>query len=151
MNKKYIVMDGEIFYGAAYKGSKQYSQQDIKTANATGFGADADDYAERGIDLNEQLIRNKPATFFMRVRGDAMIGAGIHDGDIVIVDRSLKATSGKVVIAILNGEMLIRRLEKTFNKIRLLPDTEKLSPIEVDTSCNEFSIWGVVTYSIHTP
>lgn len=144
-------MDGEMFYGAAYKGSKQYSQQDIKTANATGFGAAADDYAERGIDLNEQLIHNKPATFFMRVRGDAMIDAGIHDGDIVIVDRSLKAVSGKVVIATLNGEMLIRRLEKTFNKIRLIPDTAKLSPIEVDTSCNEFSIWGVVTYSIHTP
>jgi len=144
-------MDGEMFYGAAYKGSKQYSQQDIKTANATGFGAAADDYAERGIDLNEQLINNKPATFFMRVRGDAMIDAGIHDGDIVIVDRSLKAVSGKVVIAILNGEMLIRRLEKTFNKIRLVPDTAKLSPIEVDTSCNEFAIWGVVTYSIHTP
>lgn len=144
-------MDGEIFYGAAYKGSKQFSQQDIKTANATGFGAAADDYAERGIDLNEQLIKNKPATFFMRVRGDAMIGAGIYDGDIVIVDRSLKAASGKVVIAILNGEMLIRRLEKTFNKIRLVPDTPKLSAIEVDTSCNEFAIWGVVTYSIHTP
>ena len=144
-------MDGEIFYGAAYRGSKQYGQQDIKTANATGFGAAADDYAERGIDLNEQLIRNKPATFFMRVRGDAMIGAGIHDGDIVIVDRSLKVTSGKVVIAILNGEMLIRRFEKTFNKIRLVPETAKLSPIDVDTSCNEFAIWGVVTYCIHTP
>jgi DNA polymerase V len=144
-------MDGELFFGAAYKGSKQFNQHHIKTADATGFGAAADDYAERGIDLNEQLIRNKPATFFMRVRGDAMIGAGIHDGDIVIVDRSVKAASGKVVIATLNGEMLIRRLEKTFNKIRLLPETNKLSPIEVDTSCNEFSIWGVVTFSIHTP
>jgi len=144
-------MDEEMFYGAAYKGSKQYSQRDIKTADATGFGAAADDYAERGIDLNEQLVRNKPATFFMRVRGDAMVGAGIHDGDIVIVDRSLKAVSGKVVIATLNGEMLIRRLEKTFNKIRLLPETNKLSPIEVDTSGNEFAIWGVVTYAIHTP
>ena len=142
-------MDGEIFYGAAYKGSKQFSQQNIKTANATGFGAAADDYAERGIDLNEQLIRNKPATFFMQVRGDAMIGAGIFDGDIVIVDRSLKAVSGKVVIATLNGEMLIRRLEKTFNKIRLVPETSKLSPIEVDTSTNEFAIWGIVTYCIH--
>jgi DNA polymerase V len=142
-------MDEEIFFGAAYKGSKQYSQHDIKTANATGFGAAADDYAERGIDLNEQLIGNKAATFFMRVRGDAMIDAGIHDGDIVIVDRSMKAVSGKVIIATLNGEMLIRRLEKTFNKIRLVPDTAKLSAIEVDVSCNEFSIWGVVTYSLH--
>ena len=143
-------MDEDIFYGAAYRGSKQYSQQNIKTADATGFGAAADDYAERGIDLNEQLVRNKPATFFMRVRGDAMTGAGIHDGDIVIVDRSLKPASGKVVIAVLNGEMLIRRLEKTFNKIRLLPETSKLAAIDVDTSCNEFAIWGVVTYSIHT-
>jgi DNA polymerase V len=68
-------------------------------------------YGER-IDLNEQLIRNKPATFFMRVSGDAMIGAGIFNGDIVIVDRSVKPVSGKIVIAILNGEMLIRRLKK---------------------------------------
>lgn len=143
-------MDGEMFYGAAYKGSKQFEQRDVKTANATGFGAAADDYAERGIDLNEQLVGNKPSTFFMRVRGDAMIGAGIHDGDIVIVDRSLKVVSGKVVIAVLNGEMLIRRFEKTFNKIRLVPETSKLSAIEVDTVNGEFSIWGVVTYSIHS-
>ncbi len=141
-------MDGEVFYGAAYKGSKQFRQQEVRTANATGFGAAADDYAERGIDLNEQLVRNKPATFFMRVRGDAMIGAGIHDGDIVIVDRSIKAASGKVIIATLNGEMLIRRFEKGFNKVRLIPDTAKLSPIDVDPYA-EFAVWGVVTYVIH--
>lgn len=144
-------MDGEFFYGAAYKGSKQFSQQDVRTANATGFTAAADDYMERGIDLNEQLIHNKPATFFLRVRGNAMIGAGIHHGDIAIVDRSVKAVSGRVVIAVLNSEMLIRRLEKTFNKIRLLPETTGLSPIEVDPSVAGFSIWGVVTYVIHTP
>jgi DNA polymerase V len=148
-SKKNNYMDDEIFYGAAYKGSKQYNQHQVRTANATGFGAAADDYAERGIDLNEQLVNNKPATFFMRVRGDAMIGAGIYDGDTVIVDRSLKPASGKVVIATLNGEMLIRRLEKTFNKIRLVPETNKLSPIDVDVSAVEFSIWGVVTYCIH--
>lgn len=141
-------MNGEIISGAAYKGSKQYTQQQVRTANATGFGAAADDYAERGIDLNEQLIRNKPATFFMRVSGEAMVGAGIFDGDIVIVDRSLTAQNGKVVIATLNGEMLIRRFEKTFNKIRLIPETGKLSPIEIDPYA-EFSVWGVVTYVIH--
>jgi DNA polymerase V len=144
-------MDGEIFFGAegSYRGSKQFRQQDIKTADATGFGAAADDYMERGIDLNEELIGNKPATFFMRMRGDAMIGAGIHNGDLVIVDRSLKAASGKIVIVTLNGEMMIRRLEKTFNKLRLLPESPKLSAIEVDPSCNDFSIWGVVTYVVH--
>jgi len=106
-------------------------------------------YMERGIDLNEQLIRNKPATFLMRVSGDAMTGAGIFSGDVVIVDRSAKAVNGKVVIANLNGEMLIRRLEKTFNKIRLVPETPRLSPIDVDLSGAEFAIWGVVTYVIH--
>jgi DNA polymerase V len=143
-------MELEQFQGMSYKGSKRYTQWNIPTANATGFGAAADDYMERGIDLNEQLIRNKPATFFMRVSGDAMTGAGIFHGDVVIVDRSVKAVSGKVIIATLNGEMLIRRLEKTFNKIRLIPETPKLSAIDVDISGAEFSIWGVVTYVIHT-
>ena len=141
-------MELEQFFATGYRGSKQFSQNDIQTANATGFTAAADDYMERGIDLNEQLVRNKPATFFMRVSGDAMIGAGIHDGDVVIVDRSVRAVSGRVVIAALNGEMLIRRFDKHFNKIRLLPETPKLSPIDIDLSGAEFSIWGVVTYVI---
>ncbi len=143
-------MELEQFEGMNYRGTKSFTQWDIPTANATGFGAAADDYMERGIDLNEQLIRNKPATFFMRVSGDTMTGAGIFNGDIVIVDRSVRAVSGKVVIATLNGEMLIRRLEKTFNKIRLVPETSRLSPIDVDLSAAEFSIWGVVTYVIHS-
>ena len=141
-------MDEELSYQAAYNGSKTFNQQEVKTANATGFGAASDDYAERGIDLNEQLIRNKPATFFMRVCGEAMVGAGIFDGDTVIVDRSIKPMSGKIVIAVLNGDMLIRRLDKGFNKIRLLPETSRLAPIDVDP-LSEFSIWGVVTYVIH--
>ena len=142
-------MELEQFSGMQFKGTKRFTQWDVPTANATGFGAAADDYMERGIDLNEQLIRNKPATFFMRVNGDAMTGAGIFSGDVVIVDRSVKAVSGKVIIATLNGEMLIRRLEKNLNKLRLVPETPKLSPIDVDISGAEFSIWGVVTYVIH--
>jgi len=142
-------MEDNFFYAPNYKGSKDYSQWDVPTANATGFGAVADDYAERGIDLNEQLIKNKPATFFMRVNSDAMIDAGIHNGDVVIVDRSLEAKNAKVVIAVLDGEMLIRRLEINEGKKRLLPGTKKLSPIEVNNS-NAFSIWGVVTYVIHS-
>lgn len=133
---------------ASYNGSKDFNQWQVHTANATGFGAAADDYAERGIDLNEQLIRNKAATFFMRVNSDAMVGAGIFNGDVIIVDRSLEAKSGKVVVAVLNGEMLVRRLEQSFNKIRLLPETKKLAPIDVDPF-TEFSVWGVVTYVIH--
>ena len=135
------------FFSAEYNGSKDFKQLDVPTANATGFGSAADDYMERGIDLNEQLIRNKPATFFMRVQGSSMINAHIHDGDIVIVDRSIKPQSGKIIIAIIDGEMIIRRLEKIMNKIRLIPETSKLSPIEIG-EYNDFKIWGVVTYII---
>jgi DNA polymerase V len=137
-------MEVEKFFGSSYSGSKGFNQHNIITANATGFGAAADDYMERGIDLNEQLIRNKPATFFMRVSGSSMINAGIYDGDIVIIDRSLKPQNGKIVIAVIDGEMLIRRYEKTINSLRLIPETPKLSPIAI-SEFMDFKIWGVVS------
>ena len=140
-------MEVEKFFGSSYNGSKGFTQHHVPTANATGFGAAADDYMDRGIDLNEQLIRNKPATFFMRVSGSSMINAGIYNGDIVIVDRSLKPQNGKIVIAVIDGEMLIRRYEKTLNSLRLIPETAKLSPIEV-SEFSDFKIWGVVIYII---
>lgn len=142
-------MEVEKFFGSNYSGTKKFNQQDVPTANASGFGAAADDYAERGIDLNEQLIRNKPATFFMRVSGNSMINAGIYDGDIVIVDKSIKPVSGKIVIAVIDGEMLIRRYEKTMNSLRLIPETLKLSAIDV-SEFMDFKIWGVVTCIIRT-
>ena len=136
-------MEVENFFGSSYTGTKRFSQHDVASANATGFGAAADDYMERGIDLNEQLIRNKPATFFMKVTGNSMVNAGIFDGDIVIVDKSVKAVSGKIVIAVLDGEMLIRGYEKTFNKVFLVPETEKLSKLEIQ-DLSDFRVWGVV-------
>ena len=144
-------MDTDNFFATNYMGSKAMNQWDVPSANATGFSAGADDYMERGIDLNEQLIGNKPATFFMRVQSDAMKEAGIFNGDVVIVDRSLKPLTGKVVIAVLNGDMVIRRFEKVKNIIRLVAGANQLSPINIDPSCEDFSIWGVVTYVIHIP
>ena len=141
-------MEEDEFYGAAYKGSKQYTQQEVKTANATGFGAAADDYMERGIDLNEQLIRNKPATFFFKMKGDAMKDAGIFDNDILIVDRSLKLTNGKIIIAVLNGELLVRRFHKNFSSAFLIPENNRYKNINLAEFTN-FSVWGVVTYVIH--
>jgi len=102
-----------------------------------------------GVDLNEQLVRNRPATFFMRVNSTSMLGAGIHKGDVVIVDRSLEADNGRVVIAMLNGEMLIRRLETSNGRRRLLPATDKLAPIDVPDGAS-FQVWGVVTYVIRS-
>ncbi len=142
-------MDGENdFFGAAYKGSRQFTQQQVKTANATGFGAAADDYAERGIDLNEQLIRNKPATFFFRMKGDAMTEAGIFDNDILIVDRSLKLANGKIIVAILNGELLVRRFHRNFSAAFLVPDNSRYKPNNL-SEFSDFALWGVVTYIIH--
>lgn len=140
-------MEIEQFYNAGYQGSKQFKQLDVPNADATGFGSPTDDYMDRGIDLNQQLVRNKPATFFMRVQGHSMINACIHHGDIVIVDRCVKPISGKIIIAVVDGEMLIRRYERTINKVRLIPETPKLSPMEI-SEYSDFSIWGVVTYVI---
>src|SRR5258708_30085720 len=113
-------MELEQFHGMNYKGSKRFTQWDISTANATGFGAAADDYMERGIDLNEQLIRNKPATFFFRMKGEAMKEAGIFDNDVLIVDRSLKLANGKIIVAVLNGELMVRRYHKNFTSSFLI-------------------------------
>ena len=141
-------MHEEEFFGAAYKGSKQYTQQEVKTANATGFGAAADDYMERGIDLNEQLIKNKPATYFFRMKGDAMREAGIFDNDVLIVDRSVKLANGKIIVAILNGELLVRRFHKNFSSALLVAENSRFQDINLAEFSN-FSVWGVVTYVIH--
>ena len=141
-------MEDEYFSGSGYKGSKKFTQQDVPTANATGFGAAADDYMERGIDLNEQLIMNKPATFFFKMNGEAMTGGGIQRGDVLIVDRSIKATNGKIIVAVVDGEMVVRRYSQTMNKVLLLPENEKFKAIEVGEFM-AYQCWGVVTCTIH--
>jgi DNA polymerase V len=141
-------MDGENFYGAAYKGSKNFTQQQVHNANATGFGAAADDYAEKGIDLNEHLIRNKPATFFFRMKGDAMRDAGIFDNDVLVVDRSLKLANGKIIVAVLNGELVVRRFHKNFSSAFLIPENTRYKTINL-AEFTDFALWGVVTYAIH--
>ena len=123
----------------------------LASFNSSGTGRDNDTKygnGDAGIDLNQQLIKNRADSFFMRVNSDAMAGAGIHKGDVVIVDRSLEVKSGKVIIAVVGGEMLIRRYEVNNGKRRLLPATNTLSPIDLVEN-SEFSTWGVVTYVIH--
>jgi DNA polymerase V len=142
-------MDRDLYSNPAYRGTKNFTQHQVKTANATGFGAAADDYSERGIDLNEQLIRNKPATYFFRMKGDAMREAGIFDGDVLIVDRSIKLSNGKVIVAILNGELLVRRYHQNFSSAFLIPENNRYKPINL-SEFSDFSLWGVVTYVIHS-
>src|SRR5580698_493027 len=141
-------MELEQFYGAGYKGSKRFSQRDIPTANATGFTAAADDYMERGIDLNEQLIMNKPATFFFRMNSDAMTHAGIFNGDVLIIDRSLKAANGKIIVAAVDGELVVRRLLQTMNRITLVSDSRQFGDIVIE-EFTAYQPWGVVTCALH--
>src|SRR5215471_16059473 len=142
-------MERETMYNAAYNGSKNFTQHDVKTANANGFAAAADDYIERGIDLNEQLILNKPATFFFRMNGDAMIEDGIFSGDVLIVDRSIKPLSGKLIVAVLDGELLVRRLQRNFNHVELVAANKKMSNIQLQAFDERSNVWGVVTCIIH--
>jgi DNA polymerase V len=115
---------------------------------SAGFPSPADDYVEKKLDLNEYLIRNRQATFFLRVSGDSMIGAGIHHGDLLIVDRSLPATHKRIVVAIVGGELLVKRLLRVNKKVSLVAENPNYAPIEV-TEEHACEIWGVVTNVIH--
>ncbi len=141
-------MDKEMVSKSGYNGTKKFTQQDVQTANASGFGAAADDYMERGIDLNERLIMNKPATFFFRMNSDAMENASINPGDILIVDRSIKATHGKIIVAAVNGELYVRRYLQNFNKATLMAENKKFKDIVLD-DFTQFISWGVVTCVVH--
>jgi len=113
-----------------------------------GFPSPTEDYAEQTLDLNTHLIQHPAATFFLRVSGDSMINAGIFDGDLLIVDRSLDATPGKVVIAAINGELTVKRLKKTSSGLFLVAENSHYPPIELKES-DEVHLWGVVTHTIH--
>jgi DNA polymerase V len=115
---------------------------------SAGFPSPADDYLESRLDLNDYLVRNPSATFFVRVRGDSMLNAGIHTGDILIVDRSLQPKEGSIVIAVLDGELTVKRLSFAKKQIFLLPENSKYEPIEITDMMN-FEVWGVVTSVIH--
>ncbi|SFK15393.1 SOS response UmuD protein. Serine peptidase. MEROPS family S24 [Desulfomicrobium apsheronum] len=108
-----------------------------------GFPSPADDYIESGLDLNDLLVRNPAATFMVRVSGDSMIGVGIHDGDILVVDRSETAVHGKIVVAALDGEMTVKRLHLKDGQCRLVPENKAFQPIQVGTE-QDLQVWGVV-------
>ncbi len=118
------------------------------TAVQAGFPSPAEDYLDKTLDLNELLISHPAATFFVRVAGDSMQGAGIFSGDTLVVDRSLEATDNKIVVAIVNGEFTVKRLRLKEGRISLVPENPNFPTIEVKEG-SDFQVWGVVTYVIH--
>ena len=116
---------------------------------AAGFPSPADDYMDKELDLNELVIKHPAATFYVRVEGHSMRDAGIHSGDILVVDRSLSPSSGKIIVAILNGEFTVKRLIiEEHGTIVLRPENSNYPPIQVSPEA-DFQVWGVVTYVIH--
>jgi len=115
---------------------------------SAGFPSPAEDYLEGNLDLNKHLIKHPAATFFVKVSGSSMIDAGIHDGDILIVDRSIKPANKKVVIAVVNGELTVRRIRITKDKVVLVSENKDYKPLQVEEEM-DFEVWGVVTNVIH--
>ena len=113
-----------------------------------GFPSPVEDYVEGSLDLNEHLIAHKEATFFVRVRGDSMAGAGIRNGDLLVVDRAREATDGDIVIAVVDGELTVKRLYKRGGNLRLMPENPCFHPIDFKDG-QELTVWGVVTSAIH--
>ena len=118
------------------------------SAVPAGFPSPADDYIEGKLDLNSHLIKHPAATYFVRADGDSMIDAGIHHSDILIVDRALEPSGGSVVIAVIDGELTVKRLCKSGGKLLLVPDNRDYEPFHIDENMN-FAIWGVVTAVTH--
>jgi len=116
---------------------------------SAGFPSPAEDYVEGSLDLNRHLIKHPAATFFVRVSGNSMVNAGIYPGDILIVDRSLEAVNNKIVIAVLNGELTVKRLKLKNSEIYLFPENPDYSPIKIEEN-SDFEIWGVATNVIHS-
>lgn len=116
---------------------------------SAGFPSPAEDYMEGRLDLNEHLIKNPSATFFVRVTGDSMTGAGIFSGDMLVVDRSLTAKDGSVVIASLNGELLVKRFRADGRNCYLEAENPAYPPIDL-TPDMQFEVWGVVSTVIHS-
>ncbi|WP_019038733.1 LexA family protein [Psychroflexus tropicus] len=111
---------------------------------SAGFPSPADDFLDIKIDLNREFIKNPNATFYARVRGKSMIGAGLNDGDLLIIDRSLEPGNKKIAVCFIDGEFTVKRIKKEKEIIWLMPENKEYEPIRV-TADNEFIIWGVVT------
>lgn len=118
------------------------------SAVSAGFPSPAEDYLEKSLDLNEHIIRHPAATFFVRVKGSSMINAGLHDGDLLVVDRSLEARAGNIVVCVVEGDFCVKRLQQEGSQWVLMPENKDFKPIHI-TSELECQIWGVVAYVVH--
>lgn len=114
---------------------------------SAGFPSPAEDFKEIRISLDKELVKNEDATFYARVRGNSMIDANIEDGDLLVIDRSIAVSTGKIAVCMLDGDFTIKRLKVEKDCLYLMPENKNFKPIKV-TKENEFIVWGIVTYVI---
>ena len=125
--------------------------QDVKVAEpsvAAGFPSPADDFIEMEINLQDYIVKNKEATFCVKVEGTSMTKAGINSGDIMIVDRALHPKHNDIVLAVIDGEFTVKRIAVNENSLYLMPENDNFSPIKITTAMN-FQVWGIITHIIH--
>ena len=118
------------------------------SAVSAGWPSPADDYVKEEINLHDVAVRNPAATFFLRAAGDSMIGVGIHDGDLLVVDRSIPAGHNRIVIAAIDGELLVKKIVRRAGRVYLDPANPEYPEIDI-TDAEYLHIWGVVTYALH--
>ncbi|MCD8480426.1 MAG: translesion error-prone DNA polymerase V autoproteolytic subunit [Candidatus Cloacimonetes bacterium] len=148
MKNERFKTDGSIRDIYKYSELKKLKRPLIGALVPAGFPSPAQDYIEGLLDLNEHLIRHPSSTFFMHADGYSMKNVGINPGDLLIVDRAVEATSNKIIIAIVEGELTLKRLKIEGGCYYLVPENEEYSPIVIEEDM-DFVIWGVVTYVIH--
>ena len=119
----------------------------VEQGISAGFPSPADDFKEIRISLDKELVKNKAATFYARVSGESMVGAGLDDGDLLVIDRSLDPESGKIAVCFVDGEFTVKRIKKEENRLYLMPENKRYKRIEIKEE-NELIIWGVVEYVI---
>lgn len=118
--------------------------QFFDTGISAGFPSPADDFKEQRLSLDEELVKNKEATFYARVSGQSMIGAGLDDNDLLVIDRSLEPENNKIAVCFLDGEFTVKRLRVTKDEVWLQPENPNYPIINI-TEENNFLIWGIVT------
>lgn len=131
-----------------FDGKTKVSRPLVGTKIPAGFPSPAQDYIEDSLDLNEFLVPRPASTYFVRVEGDSMIDAGIFSGDILVVDRSPEATHNKVVIAVIDNELTVKRLKIENGRYYLVPDNKEYPAVEIE-EWMDMTIWGIATYVIH--
>ena len=114
---------------------------------SAGFPSPADDFKELHISIDQEVVRNEEATFYARVSGESMQGAGLDDGDLLVIDRSLEPKDKKIAVCFIDGEFTVKRLKVAADCVYLMPENKNYQPLKV-TEENELIIWGIVTYVV---